>query len=254
MTREKKYGIAGSFLINTSIVLILLFTYISLSNPVSSEGGILINFGDMESAGGSFEPELNNAPVTQQAIDQSRPTETEEGLMTQDYEEAPSMKAPSTEKKTETKPAQPKPEPEPPKPVINETAMWPRPGQSTTESGSSEGISSGSGNMGDLSGTTESDNFAEGLGGNGIAYLEGRNPLHLQKPEFPIREEGKIVVEIRVDQTGKVISANPGIKGSTTLNRILLEAAKKAALESKFDTKENAPVQIGTITYYFKLQ
>ena len=68
--------------------------------------------------------------------------------------------------------------------------------------------------------------------------LNGRSPLHLQKPEFNVLKEGIVVVEITVDRSGKVISATPGVKGSTIVDNTLYAAAKKAALESKFNLKE----------------
>jgi hypothetical protein len=142
------------------------------------------------------------------------------------------------------------------KPVVNKKALYGNKGQSANESGTSEGIYKGSGNMGDPTGTPESDNYGKGLGGSGIvSTLAGRNPVHLQKPDFKILKEGIVVVEITVGRSGNVISATPGIKGSTIVDNTLYAAAKKAALESKFNLKEDAPErQIGTITYHFKLQ
>jgi TonB family protein len=261
MTQEKKYGIAGTVIINTTLLLLLLFTYITLSKPVSTEGGILINFGDVESAEGLYEPALNAQQATAAPENDVLTAKSEEGLLTQDHEEAPAIKNPVVTKKTVTKPVnetpvKPKVTTEIKKPVVNSKALYKSSGQSTTESGSSEGIYKGSGNMGDPSGSTESDNYAKGLGGNGIAFnLNGRNPIYLQEPEFKIQKEGAVVVEITVDKTGRVISATPGVKGSTLVDNTLYAAAKKAALESKFDLNDNAPErQIGTITYHFKLQ
>jgi len=262
MTLEKKYGIAGTFIINTLIVLILLFTYISLSKPESTEGGILINFGDAESAEGLNEPAMNNQPYSESQASRSYSEETDDGLLTQDNEEAPAVKPKVTAKQTVTKQSnetvQPKTKPEPEKPQVNTRALYKRPGQSTTESGSSEGIYKGSGNMGDPTGTTESDNYTKGLGGSGgIGFsLEGRIPVgNLIEPEYKIQQEGIVVVKITVDRSGKVISADPGKKGTTLGNTQLWEAAKKAALESKFSESKNAQErQEGYITYHFKLQ
>lgn len=257
---ERQYGIIGTIVIHNIIVLLLIFTFITLSKPAPSEGGILINFGDVESAGGLKEPELNNQQAMAAASNPAQPAETEEGILTQDFEEAPAVKKPVTTKKKETKPA-PKPvqtvkTPEPKTPTVNTKALYSKKGQSTTEAGSSEGIYKGSGNMGDPTGTPESDNYSKGLGGSGIvSNLNGRNPVHLQKPEFNILKEGIVVVEISVDKTGKVISATAGGKGSTIVDNTLYAAAKKAALSSKFNIKNDAPErQVGTITYHFKLQ
>ncbi len=56
--------------------------------------------------------------------------------------------------------------------------------------------------MGDPTGTTESDNYSKGLGGGAAlsSNLNGRNPVHLQKPEFNIQKEGIVVVEISVNR------------------------------------------------------
>ncbi len=256
---ERQYGILGTFIIHNIIVLILLFTYITLSKPSPFEGGILINFGDVESAGGINEPALNN----QTSVAASAPAqtaETEEGLMTQDFEEAPSVKKSETvkkpDKKTVSQPVKTTTTAVTKTPVVNKKALYSSKGQSTTESGTSEGIYKGTGNMGEADGSPESDNYGKGLGGGGaVASLNGRNPLHLQKPEFNIQREGIVVVEIAVDRSGRVISATPGVKGSTLVDNTLYAAAKKAALESKFNLKEDAAErQVGTITYHFKLQ
>ena len=63
-----------------------------------------------------------------------------------------------------------------------------------------------------------------------------------------------MVVMITVNRLGNVIYALPGAKGSTTYNKELLERAKKAALETKFDTKKSAPEnQQGRIINDFRL-
>lgn len=264
---EKQYGIIGTVLLHSVVLLILLFAYINLSKPISSEGGILINFGDVESAYGPTEPQIN--PPAQEAsapASQPQAAESDDGMLTQDFEEAPVVKKPAETKKevkkTETKPVVKKTEPEkatpPPAPTVNKKALYSNKsaaGQSTTTSGSSEGIYKGSGNMGNPDGTPESDNYSKGLGGSGIGFnLSGRSSVHLSEPAFNVLKEGRVVVEITVDRNGKVISANPGVKGSTIVDQTLYAAAKKAALESKFNVKSDAPErQIGTITYHFKL-
>lgn len=230
----------------------------------------MINFGDTESAFGPAEPALNNQMPAASEPSASRPVEAEDGLLTQDIEEAPVVKKKestkkTTEKKPEAKPAtKPAPTTTTPKtetttPVVNRRALYSNKstaGQSTTESGTSEGIYKGGGNMGSPTGSTESDNYNQGLGGEGIGFdLTGRSPVHLPKPAFNVQKEGTVVVEIVVDRTGRVTSATPGVKGSTIVDNTLYAAAKKAALESKFNVSNNSPErQIGTIRYHFKLQ
>ena len=73
-------------------------------------------------------------------------------------------------------------------------------------------------------------------------------------PIYTIQVEGKVVVAITVDRLGNVITAIPGVKGSTTLNKELLQRAKTAALKTKFEPKQSAPTnQQGKIIYYFQL-
>ena len=63
------------------------------------------------------------------------------------------------------------------------------------------------------------------------------------------------MVAVTVNRDGKVVQANPGVKGSTTLDDYLLKMARNAAMLSRFDKKPEAPAfQKGTITYHFKLQ
>ena len=67
-------------------------------------------------------------------------------------------------------------------------------------------------------------------------------------------EEGIVVVEIRVNSSGQVVRANPGVKGITNINPCLMEPAEKTALSYKWNFDENAPrEQIGYIVINFKL-
>ncbi|MFP4025753.1 MAG: energy transducer TonB, partial [Thiohalospira sp.] len=181
------------------------------------------------------------------------------------FEEAPAVKEEGQKQETEEIKKEVKPEPQEEKTEekkeeerqVNEQALFPG-RERNNEQSTSEGISEGEGNQGATTGSTESDNYSDlnSSGGAGINYsLEGRNPESLPKPEYNYQIEGKVVVEITVDKYGNVTDANPGVKGSTTLEATLLASAKKAALKAKFDRKPDAPAyQKGTITYYFRLQ
>jgi len=120
----------------------------------------------------------------------------------------------------------------------------------------SQGVTYGGGNQGSANGTPGANQYGSGGGaGNGISFsLDGRSARSLPKPGFPGNEEGRVVVEVTVDKYGKVTNANPGAKGSTTMNPALLSAAKKAALSARFNSDNGAPAfQRGTITYLFVL-
>ena len=93
-------------------------------------------------------------------------------------------------------------------------------------------------------------------GDTGISYnLQGRGFQALPPPKYDYQGEGRVVVEISVDRSGKVVQAIPGTKGSTTLDEYLLKVAKEAALAARFEAKQDAPtLQKGTITYNFILK
>jgi TonB family protein len=121
-----------------------------------------------------------------------------------------------------------------------------------------EGIAGGPGNQGDPNGSVDSKvrGVGSGTGTKGISYsLEGRGAQALPSPKYDYQGEGRVVVEVIVDKSGKVIQATPGVKGSTILDDYLLKVAKDAAMEARFQSKGDAPaIQKGTITYNFKLK
>lgn len=92
-----------------------------------------------------------------------------------------------------------------------------------------------------------------GYRGTGISYsLSGRTASATPKPSYPGGEEGTVVVKITVDRNGRVTAAEPGQRGTTTMNPDLHDAAKRAALQAKFNVDVNAPAfQTGTVTYRF---
>ena len=88
--------------------------------------------------------------------------------------------------------------------------------------------------------------------GTANAHLQGRSLKgSLPKPSYNAQIEGTVVVQIKVDQYGKVIEAVPGAAGTTVTDKGLWNAARNAAMGANFST--GADVQIGTITYIFKL-
>lgn len=136
-------------------------------------------------------------------------------------------------------------------------------GQGTDQNSTGQGTAYKPGNQGSPDGVAGGgigDGSGSGTGsgrgnGTGVSFsLKGRVAKSLLKPSYPGNEDGIVVVEITVDKTGKVTKAVPGVKGTNTLNSALLEAARKAALSTKFNENSDAPeIQTGTITYHFVL-
>ncbi len=90
-----------------------------------------------------------------------------------------------------------------------------------------------------------------GTGGYG---LNGRSLVNKGKVQQDCNQEGRVVVKIVVDRNGKVVSATPGVKGTTNNNPCLLEPARKTAFMHKWNLDSNAPSQqVGFVVVNFKL-
>lgn len=85
--------------------------------------------------------------------------------------------------------------------------------------------------------------------------LSGRSVVgSLPLPVYNSQNQGRVVVEITVDQNGNVTKAVATGKGSTVQDATLWRAAEDAAKKAKFNVKKDAPIfQTGTITYVFSL-
>lgn len=268
--KEHKNGIFGTIIFHIIIVVIFMIFGYSTPLPLPGEEGILINFGDSDDGLGIVEPQHSESvqqktvKESQEKVSETNISKENNGSITQDYEEAPSIKEQGKKDKekdvkkitpTETKKEEAKEIVEERK--VNEQALFPgRNRNNNTSEG--EGETQGKENQGSTTGSVDSQNHVGGnsMGTNGTSFsLSGRNPESLPKPDYNYQIEGKVVVEITVDKYGNVTDAVPGVKGSTTLDANLLNAAKKAALSAKFDKKPDAPAyQKGTITYFFRLQ
>ena len=284
---EKGKGIAGTAIIYTCVLVLLLMVGFSAPVPPETEQGIVVNFGTDETGSGLIEPSPpasnEETTVAQPAV--SETPSKEDAVATQDFDkEAPEIKKtdPEAERKKKeqieaerirraaieaerVKKAQEEAEKqriaEEQKRISdianrtkNALANSKNSGTNTT----GEGVTGGAGNQGVTTGSVDSKvrGTGSGTGNSGVSYdLAGRNFQALPPPKYDYQGEGKVVVEINVDRNGNVTSANPGAKGSTTLDEYLLNAAKEAALKAKFESKPDAPlVQKGTITYNFILK
>lgn len=97
--------------------------------------------------------------------------------------------------------------------------------------------------------------YGNGGGGSGGNYrLGNRKAVSKPKPTYDCNEQGRVVVSISVNKSGRVISAQPGIKGTTNSAPCLLTRAKEAALKTRFNSDSKAPTkQVGSIIYNFTL-
>lgn len=276
----------GTAVFHITVLALLLILGFSAPQPPEFEEGIIVNFGTDEGGSGLIEP---SPPVVQEEVsspppDRAADQSNEEPLLTQNNEEAPEVKKvdPEAEKKRlekieadrklkeqmdaerkrreaeELEKKRIEEEQKRQNEIMNRTKEALAKSKNAGTSSKSEGETGGTGNQGTPTGSVNSKNRGEGsgLGDKGISYdLEGRGFQSLPAPKYELQEEGRVVVEVSVDRSGKVIQAIPGAKGSTTLNENLLKVAKDAAMQARFDAKPDAPaIQKGTITYNFVLK
>ena len=85
--------------------------------------------------------------------------------------------------------------------------------------------------------------------------LEHRHHLRLPVPVYQCEGSGLIEVSIVVDQQGRVVHAELARQASDNNEGCLAEAARQAALRTRFNTDYDAPArQAGSITYHFVAQ
>jgi TonB family protein len=265
---KHRSGLIATIIFHGVLFFLLLFLAFRTPLPLPAEQGILVDFGNSNFGSGNYEPRRSDpAPVQPR---QSTPQTTQdEALLTQDIEESvvvppkPEVKPKPKEEPKEQPKTEPKEEPktaarEEPKPVertVDQRALYPGRGNDASTA-TSQGEAGGQGNQGVTTGAPDVHVYGQGGDtGGGTFSLSGRNLQgRLPLPVYSSQEQGKVVVEITVDKDGNVTNAIAGVKGSTTLDRTLLDAALKAAKQAKFTRKPDAPVQKGTITYIFKIQ
>ena len=250
LTKNKRKAIIGTVLFHIVLLLCLIFMGLTYQIPPPIEEGITINFGYQDFGSGSDQTEqiVEQQEISPQETVNNNPVV--EDISTQEIEETPTTKIKEQlEKPEEVK----KIEEKKPEPVVNTKALYPGKKQNNSNS---QGIREGHGDQGSQYGDPNSNAYTDGgIGTKGIAYqLGGRTIAEIKKPNYDSQQQGKVVVTIRVDRNGKVISATPGAKGSTTTNSYLYSKAKEAALKTTFEANTIAPeIQVGTIIYNFKL-
>jgi colicin import membrane protein len=285
LTRERKQGLIFSAIVHLILALLIIFVTFRVKIPEPVEEGLLVNFGFDETGSGLFEPApepVSPPPPPPSAGDAG----AEEALLTQDFEEAVEVekKEPSPEelrRQADARAAEIKRQLEleaERERIQKEEAERRRReeeqrradaararvsgalsnAQNTGTTGQSQGVAGGQGNQGVESGTPDAPDYGpgSGQGTEGISFdLGGRKAQSLFKPPYDIQKDGIVVVAVTVDRSGRVTDATPGIKGSTTLDENLLKLAKEAALKTRFESSNNAPIiQKGTITYDFRFK
>jgi hypothetical protein len=85
-----------------------------------------------------------------------------------------------------------------------------------------------------------------------VSYsLVNRKAMRLPNPVYTCVTSGKIVINIVVSETGKILNARYNKASSTTSNECLIDAALDYAKRANFTTFAGKKEQLGSITYNF---
>lgn len=281
-SKDDIVGIVGTVAFHAALFLILWFSVLRTVVP-EDDGGILVNFGNVDAAAGTFEPKYTGQEPPQETTTPPPPVpepqvETpKEEMITQELEESVSIdeekKKKDEEKRKKEAEERKRKEEEEKERIRREEAEKKRLAEERRKKeeaisnkvagafgmGQAEGNSqgdapTGTGNQGSPFGN--SDHGAnEGVGGYGSFNLNGRSigAGGLPRPAYTVQEEGRIVINITVDPKGNVIFAEIG-RGTNIDNASMRKSALEAARKAKFNSISGTNNQSGTITYVYKFK
>lgn len=258
-------GLIGTTFIHGAIFLALYFFILVPPNPPWADQGASMILGEENMGGESLTPVENPQPNETYTPIESQPTPDE---LSQSTDDDVNVVAKVNDKKTENKPVI-NPTNDKPKEIVelprkaNPTALFKK---RSNNSEAGHGSGSEAGNEGRPDGTPDGVIGGTGQGGDGngpggpggdgkgpIRYsLSGRRVAKKPIISTNSNDVGIVVVNITVDRNGNVTKAEPGARGTTTLNLDKLKVAKQAALDTKFSPKPDGPEeQFGTMTVSF---
>ena len=255
---ERKSAVLTSII---AALLLLLLSFVGLKYfdpPISY--GMEVNFGTSTQGKGKVQPTKALAsqpkPIAQLAKPVPVQPKVEKAVtkvLTQEETSIPVVKK---------QPKKLTPKAAPPKPTVaastkNILSKMLNAKKSEGEEKSGEGNDTLEGDKGKVEGNPYASSYYSkaGLGGNGKGFgLNGRNLQSNGTVTQECNEEGVVVVRITVNQQGQVLTAEPGVKGSTNVHPCLLDPAKKTAFLHQWFPDKNAPAtQTGFVVVNFKL-
>lgn len=254
--KGKRAGLAALACYLGLFLAVCLMVSFRMDYDVPQSEGILVDFGDDSQGEGE-----DAVALSQRELPAASEASASEEYLTQQTEEAPALSDASAQRDSHVQTAQNNQSSnahdrsDTETREINRRALFP--GRSTTSDAVSQGATrNASENSGSEAGGDGSTS-GTGTGTEGISFdLKGRRPIgSLPRPGYDANDaQGIVIVEITVDDRGRVQAASFRPHGSTTQDARLLEAALKAARAARFTPSESNALQTGSITYIFRLQ
>ena len=283
----KKNGKALGLTVLICTALLLLFIFIGWTQPAppepTIEDGIEVNLGNSDQGLGTDQPFLpgKSSAEEKQKYTPPKPAVVEKepvkDVATDDNDkEAPpavvkhppvtkpnATKLPDKEiTKARVKPVkQPDVMPTPPKPrpkaIFSGVKDNGKGGNEADDykPGGNQGIAGGRGDQGAPGGNPNSNNYTGGGHGNsGVSISRGLGGRHITgTPSFTddFNENAKVAVDVHVDGSGTVTSAEYSLMGSTTSESNLKAIALRKAHQVKFNA--SGQESVGTLVFNFKV-
>lgn len=210
----QRSGIVAAAIYIVVVILSLWLTRCDMSTEeelINSSGSLIIAFGDSRDGFG----ELRNSKRTPATAAVKTPTVKETPILTDETSEIehvqPDTKvtqAAETQQQGKTEAVEPEVAPR----QVNQRALFPG---SSNKSDQGQGSTTSSGVVGTDRGTPGADSkLGDGLSGD--YSLAGRSLIGaLPVPSYNSRSEGRVVVDILVDEKGRVTSASLRVASST---------------------------------------
>ncbi|MFB6257139.1 MAG: energy transducer TonB [Flavobacteriales bacterium] len=254
--KDRHKAILGTIIFHAVLALIFLFYGLKEPHPPRKEKMVSIdmNYGTSLKGQGQVESKGQKAQKStqeekQESEQQQQEEPTSQDMATQDQSPVNAQDREDGDKKGDRKKQTQKKEQK-----VNEDLKQAQQKlqEMDAEQGGGEGNDQAGGNEGNPQGKTKGQGSLPGAGGSW--KLSGRKILQKPQPDEP-NEEGKVVVDIWVDQQGKVIRTSPNLRKSNTTSDKLLKLAQEAARKARFNPDPNGAVeQKGQFTFVFELQ
>lgn len=265
--KSKRHTIAtiGTLLFLLLLFLLLWFVYLRVPQPVEDEG-IEVAFGEVEDAGGYMPEQSESVPLPSEVAAPEQPSApSDNDLLTQEDQESLALRRQreqeekarqqaEAERLQRQKEEQARLEKERKAREAAEAAERAKQAEAIAKAnamGSLFGNGNSTNGSGDGQGAGQKGNpVGHGSSGGNNWSLAGRDLKGtLPQPSNNFNQEGKVIVEIRVNAAGTVVSAT--VKGGNVSDKQTQQIALEAAKKAKFTEGDHD--QIGTITYIFKL-
>lgn len=257
--KHKRRGLIATILYHVALILMFIFVGLTYQDPPPEEG-IAINFGyEDDGSGNTSQSQPQETPQQpQQEVVEETAEEVINEVATQEVVDAPNVTQEEEKKPQKEQPKEDvKEEPKPDNNLLN--ALNKTKNSQEAGQGEGEGETEGGADQGDRNGDPNSSNRTGngGIGNSGNYRLGNRKALQKPTPVYDCDEQGRVIVKVKVDRSGRTISAEAGVnipngpKSNATAS-CLLKRAREAAKKTTWQGDPTATEwQTGYIIYNF---